>query len=221
MSESAAPVSPGTGARKGKRGLSTKMAIVILVVVTIVVGLGGYAGLQSISATKTTKSYCAPASKCASTFSPNDVSLYIPCTAGAGQPYSVVAAGASVSASVGVSGGETIQSFSVTWGPGQTTSNSTGLSLLHLRDPGVVHGVRQRYDSERSPPYWNRFVGGAQGEPERCEHRCGVLPHSVHLAVEHRWRTVPLDFGGRVRHCERVLHSRAGESISMPRALRH
>ena len=49
----------------------------------------------------------------------------------------MVAAGTSVLATVGVSGGETIQSFSVGWAPGQTTTEGTGVLLFAYTTPGL------------------------------------------------------------------------------------
>jgi len=123
--------------RLGRRGMSMTFAVVIMVVVIVVVAGGGYLGLQSVKPSTATHSSCAPATACTSRTTTNDVTLFIPYTVGAGQTYSVVAAGASVPATVSVTGSETIQSFGVTWAPGISTTGATGALSYTYSTPGL------------------------------------------------------------------------------------
>ena len=125
----------------GRRGASTGAAAAILIVVIVIVGAGGYFGLNAATPastsgqqTKSTVVTCSPptATYCKGTStSPNDVVLTVPYTAGYGQTIASVAQGTSVPASLSVSKGETINSWSVSWGDGNTTS-STNPVLTHV-----------------------------------------------------------------------------------------
>ncbi len=120
-----------------RRGMSVAMAAIVMAVIVIIGGVGTFAALNSVGASKTTKTSCAPASACGTSTSNNDVTLFIPYTVGAGQTYAVVAAGASVPATVGVTGTETIQTFNVAWAPGQTSTGSTGSLSYTYATPGI------------------------------------------------------------------------------------
>ncbi|HKN07096.1 MAG TPA: hypothetical protein VJ021_05790, partial [Thermoplasmata archaeon] len=120
-----------------RRGMSVAMAAIVMAVIVIIGGVGTFAALNSVGAQKATKTSCAPASACSTTITTNDVTLFIPYTVGAGQTYAVVAAGASVPATVGVTGTETIKTFNVAWAPGQTTTGSTGSLSYTYATPGL------------------------------------------------------------------------------------
>jgi hypothetical protein len=116
--------------------MSMPVAIVVLIVVLVVVGGAGYFGLQAVKPTSSSVTKCEPASSCASA-STNDVTLFVPYTVGFGQTYSQIAAGNLVPATVGVSGGESIQTFAVSWAPSVTTTSSNP-SLNHTyTEPGL------------------------------------------------------------------------------------
>jgi len=123
MSEGDSQLPASTVPRFGKRGMSMTFAIVIMVVVILVVGAGGYFGLQSVKATSATTTSCS-GSACQITSS-NDATLFVPYTPGVGQTMTHLAAGLEVSATVGVKGPETISSFAVKWGDGASASGPT------------------------------------------------------------------------------------------------
>ena len=117
--------------------MSTGIAVMLLVVVIVVVGLGGYAGLRPLQTAPATRSTCEPRAACVPLTSTNDVTLFVPYSVDAGQTYSQVAVGVPVPAAVGVQGGEPIRTYSVAWAPGQTTSNSSGSLSYAYSTPGV------------------------------------------------------------------------------------
>ena len=88
-----------------RRGMSVAMAAIVMAVIVIIGGVGTFAALNSVGASKTTKTSCAPASACNTVSTTNDVTLFIPYTVGAGQTYAVVAAGASPTGAAGVGTG--------------------------------------------------------------------------------------------------------------------
>ncbi len=112
-----------------RRGASPLTGALVLVVVAIVLGAGGYYGLKSVPGPKST-STCEPAALCAPSFSTNDVRLFIPYSPGFGQQLLSVAIGQSLPATVTLLGGETASSFAVNWGDGTVQSNAVG-SFAH------------------------------------------------------------------------------------------
>jgi hypothetical protein len=123
--------------RVDRRGMTVAIAAVVMAVIVIIGGVGTFAALNSLGASKTTKTSCAPVTACGQSSATNDVTLFIPYTVGAGQTYAQVAAGASVPATVGVTGSETVKSFQVTWAPGQTTTGPTGSFAYTYASPGL------------------------------------------------------------------------------------
>ena len=105
--------------------MSVTFAVVIMAVVILVVGAGGYFGLQSVKASSTTTTSCA-GTGCSVTSS-SDGTLFVPYARGYGQTMTSLAAGLNVSATVGVKGSETIKSFAISWGDGagQTAATAT------------------------------------------------------------------------------------------------
>ncbi len=112
-------------------------ALVILIVVIVVTAGVGYLGLQSVSPTKSTVKTCSPASACATTITTNDVTLFTPYNPGYGQTMISIAAGATLSATVGVTGSETVKTYSVAWGDGATTSGPTATFTHKYLAPGT------------------------------------------------------------------------------------
>ncbi|HTT73785.1 MAG TPA: hypothetical protein VMG99_06535 [Thermoplasmata archaeon] len=120
-----------------RRGLSTVVAAIIMAVVVVVGGVGAYAALSSVPTSTVSKSSCSPASACVTSNSTNDVKLFIPYTVGFGQTYSQTAVGNTVQATVSVTGGETIKSYNLTWGPSNTTSGATGSLTYQYASTGL------------------------------------------------------------------------------------
>jgi len=111
---------------RSRRGASPATAIVVLAVVAIVVGAGGYYGVKGQAKPAPTTS-CAPASVCKPTSATNDVSLFIPYTPGFGQELLSVAIGQSIPATVTLGGGESASSFTINWGDGLSQTNARGI----------------------------------------------------------------------------------------------
>ncbi len=125
------------GIHSNRRAMSTSVAAVVMVIIVIIGGVGAYAAFSSSPAATSTTTTCSPASACVTTVNTNDVTMFIPYTVGAGQKYSQVAAESSVQATVGVTGSETIQTFSVTWAPGVSTSSGIGTLSYTYPLPGL------------------------------------------------------------------------------------
>jgi hypothetical protein len=116
-----------------RRGLSTSTAAMVMIIVIVVVGGLGYVGLSATSHTGTaTNSTCSPPSapQCVSSSPTHDVTLFVPYIAGAGQNLLQVTQGSSIPATVGVTGSEEVNSYSVNWGDG-TTSTGTNPTVTH------------------------------------------------------------------------------------------
>ncbi|HYA57525.1 MAG TPA: hypothetical protein VEH57_03565, partial [Thermoplasmata archaeon] len=131
--------------------MSSTTALLVLVVIVIIAGAGAYGGFSSVpSTTKQVKS-CEPIKSPAcvtSTNTTNDVTMTIPFTIGYGQTYAEISVGTSLQASVGVTGSETIKSFSVTWGPGIVTTGSTGAQTYTYGTPGLYTLVANATDTK-------------------------------------------------------------------------
>jgi hypothetical protein len=118
--------------------MSMPFALVILIVVIVVTAGVGYFGLQSVKPTTATVKSCSPASACQTTSVTNDVTLFTPYNPGYGQTMISIAAGATLSATVGVTGSETIKTFQVAWGDGSTPSSGPTATFTHkYASPGV------------------------------------------------------------------------------------
>jgi hypothetical protein len=130
--------SAATGGRFGKRAMSMPFALVILIVVIVVTAGVGYLGFQSIKPSTATVKTCSPASACANTGGTlNDVTLFTPYSPGFGQTMIAVAAGAPLSATVGVTGSETIKTYEVAWGDGSSSSGPTATLSHTYSSPGI------------------------------------------------------------------------------------
>ena len=115
--------------------MSVTFAAVIMLVVVILVGAGGYFGLQSVKPTTATTTSCS-GSGCSVTAT-NDATLFVPYTRGYGQAMSQVAAGLNISATVGVKGSETIRSFTVNWGDGSSSTSANPTVNHPYSAPGL------------------------------------------------------------------------------------
>ena len=115
--------------RLGRRGISGITAAIILIVVVVVVGGAGYAGLSAAggSSSASPPATCAPLTSpvCSNSARINDVVLFVPYQPGYGQIAFQSTQGATLPASVYLTNGETASSFSVNWGDGTTTTQST------------------------------------------------------------------------------------------------
>jgi hypothetical protein len=118
--------------------MSMPFALVILIVVIVVTAGVGYFGLQSVKPTSTTIKSCSPASACKTNSMTNDVTLFTPYNPGYGQTMISIDAGAILSATVGVTGSETIKSYQVAWGDGSIPSSGPTATFTHrYASPGV------------------------------------------------------------------------------------
>ena len=109
--------------------------------VIVIVGAGGYFGLNAATPAGTSGSTstthvvtCSPPSAVychKQSTSPNDVILTVPYQAGFGQKIAQVAQGTTVPASLSVSKGETVNSWAVSWGDG-LTNTSTNPVISHV-----------------------------------------------------------------------------------------
>jgi peptide/nickel transport system substrate-binding protein len=137
----------------GRRGASTGAAAAILIVVIVVVGAGGYFGLNAAApsgtAGQTTTSSPPPTCQPANSnyckhinisTAVNDVVLTVPYQAGFDQNIGSVAQGTLVPASLTVTGGESVNSWSVAWGDG-TTNTSTSPLLTHVYNTLGVYAI--------------------------------------------------------------------------------
>ncbi len=131
MSDSVGETSAGAGLRSGRRGMSMPFALVILIVVIVVTAGVGYLGLQSVKPTTATVKSCSPASACVTSSLTNDVTLFTPYNPGYGQTMISVASGVKLSATVGVTGSETIKTYQVAWGDG-TNSSGPSATFTHV-----------------------------------------------------------------------------------------
>jgi len=111
--------------RHHRRGASPAVGALVLIIVAIVVGAGGYYGVKG-EASKAPTSSCEPVAICKPTPATNDVSLFIPYTPGFGQELLSVAIGQSIPATVSLSGGESASSFTINWGDGARETNTVG-----------------------------------------------------------------------------------------------
>jgi peptide/nickel transport system substrate-binding protein len=158
-----------------RRGLSTPTAAVIMIIVIVVVGGLGYVGLNATSHSGTAKiTSCAPsaAPQCVSTSATHDVTLFVPYTAGFSQNLLHIAQGQNIPATVGVTGSEKVNSYSVNWGDGTTTTsaNPTGthsytglgtylISATALVGSTVHDGPSQLYPVQVIPSLGNINLG--------------------------------------------------------------
>ena len=136
------------GARFGKRGMSMPFALVILIVVIVVAAGVGYLGFQSIKPTTATVKTCSPASACQVSVTTNDATLFVPYSPGFGQTMISVYAGAPLSATVGVTGSETIKTYEVAWGDGTTNSGPTATFNHAFNSPGTYVMSSSAIDSK-------------------------------------------------------------------------
>jgi len=115
--------------------MSPTMAAVVLIVVIVIVGGAGYAGLNAISGNggKKTSSSCAPstAPQCGGKGGANDVVIFVAFQPGIGQNMISINLGQQVPATVSLSGGEAANSFTVGWGDG-TSTTQTSSSFTHV-----------------------------------------------------------------------------------------
>jgi len=176
MEESASPTPVARGAGKATHRWSIRFAMVVLVVVILVTSVGGYAGLQWSRAAPVSRLSCAPSVGCGGSENPNDVTLFVPYSVDAGQPYSQVAAGASVLATVGVLDGESIASYSVTWAPGQTVSNSTGLLSYAYSTPGLYTVFATATTADGVVHTGTTHLVPLKVNPSAATVRAGILP---------------------------------------------
>jgi peptide/nickel transport system substrate-binding protein len=109
-----------------RRGLSTPTAAVIMIIVIVVVGGLGFVGLSATSHGGTaTTTKCSPptAPQCVASSPTHDVTLFVPYLPGFSQNLLQIAQGQSIPATVGVTGSEKVNSYSVNWGDGTTTTS--------------------------------------------------------------------------------------------------
>ena len=107
------------------------MAIVVMVVVIVVVGGAGFAALSAVSGSgNKTISTCSPPNSpaCLSTSGLTDVVLSVPYGAGFGQAVATTTQGTSIPATVAVSGGEAVTTYTIYWGDGSNYSGSNPTS---------------------------------------------------------------------------------------------
>lgn len=123
----------GSAGRTGRwlansRGVSPTMGAIAIVVVAIVVGAGGYFGLQAGTGTShaTPPASCQPAALCKASTGTNDVSMFTPYTPGFGQQILSVASGQQLPMTVSLTGGEVGNLFTINWGDGTIQSNTQG-----------------------------------------------------------------------------------------------
>lgn len=113
--------------------MSGTMAAVVMIAVIMIVGAAGYVGLNAAGGTSSsTHSSCSPPTSpvCSSSSKVNDVVLFTPYTPGYGQLAYQTLVGAPITANVYLTGGETPTSYSVNWGDGTTSTQSTS-SFTH------------------------------------------------------------------------------------------
>ena len=141
-----------TSIRSARRSLGTTAGAVILAAVVVVGGVGAYVALSASPSTVTTNVSCEPTSTCV-TLGPGRLSLSLPYTVNAGQLYDQVAVGENVSATVAYAGPhvvsedwEAITTYSVQWGPGITTSSSTGQLAYTYSQTGLYTIVANATD---------------------------------------------------------------------------
>jgi len=136
----------------GRRGMSPTMAAVVLIVVIALVGGAGFAGLNAISGGGgTTRTSCTPANApgCGGHGRLNDVQLFLAYQPGFGETAVQVSLAQSIPATVSLGGGEAASSFSVAWGDGTTTTQTSstfshsysGIGSYVLYATAVVNGV--------------------------------------------------------------------------------
>ncbi len=123
-----------------RRGLSTPTAAVIMIIVIVVVGGLGYVGLNATSSSGTaTKTACSPptAPQCVSISPTHDVTLFVPYSAGFGQSLLKISQGQNIPATVGVTGSEKVNSYSVNWGDGTTSTGANPTQTHSYTDLGT------------------------------------------------------------------------------------
>jgi peptide/nickel transport system substrate-binding protein len=109
------------------------LAPVIMIVVIIVVGAGGYAALNAVSGSgSTTVTSCAPADspQCKAATGANNVNTFVPYSPAFGSSVLVVSQGQTLPVTVSVPG-STASSFQVNWGDGITSTQGSG-TLTHM-----------------------------------------------------------------------------------------
>ena len=110
--------------------MSTTTAAVVMIVVVLIVGGAGYFGLSAAGAgggkTTTTHKTCSPPnSPLCAPVGQTDVSTFTPYRPALGQDYVQISQGQSLPVTVQVTGGETVNEYSVNWGNGVYTNGST------------------------------------------------------------------------------------------------
>jgi len=136
----------------GRRGISTTMAAVVMIVVIVVVGGVGYVGIGALAGQgSNTVSTCQPATSpvCHSTSNLNNVVLFVAYQPGYGQSMIQLQQGQSLPASVSLSGGGLASSYTVHWGDGTATTQSsptfthiyTSLGVFVMHATANVSGV--------------------------------------------------------------------------------
>ncbi|MFZ1023913.1 MAG: hypothetical protein WAN87_07245, partial [Thermoplasmata archaeon] len=155
--------------------LSIRHAVVIMIVVIVVVGGVGYFALNATTGSYATGiTRCSPASapKCVGTSASHDVTLFVPYTPGFSQNLLQISQGQNLPATVGVTGPESVNSYSVNWGDGTTTTavsptsthsfSSLGtfiLSAYALVGSTLHNGPEQLYPVEVTPSFEDDELG--------------------------------------------------------------
>ncbi|EQD53282.1 extracellular solute-binding protein, partial [mine drainage metagenome] len=128
------------------------MAAVVMIVVIVVVGGVGYVGIGALAGQgSNTVSTCQPATSpvCRSTGNLNNVVLFVAYQPGYGQSMIQLQQGQTLPATVSLSGGGVASSYTVHWGDGKVTTQSsptfkhtyTGLGVFVMHATANVSGV--------------------------------------------------------------------------------
>jgi peptide/nickel transport system substrate-binding protein len=150
--------------------LSTPTAAVIMIIVIVVVGGLGYVGLNATSHSGTaTTTKCSPPSapQCVASSPTHDVTLFVPYTAGFSQNLLQIAQGQNIPATVGVTGTEKVNSYSVNWGDGTTTTSAnptatysySGVGTYIISASAAVGAVTHDGPSQLYPVQVNPSLG--------------------------------------------------------------
>ncbi|MFZ0892783.1 MAG: hypothetical protein WB778_00750 [Thermoplasmata archaeon] len=165
--------SPRQTGRATRWRLSFRNAIVIMVIVIVVVGGLGYFVLNATGGGATNVvTTCASTSPCPGRYAAHDVTLFEPYTPGFSQNLLQMTQGQNLPVTVGVTGPETVNNYSVNWGDGTTSSASTPtmthsfstvgtytLSAYALVGSALHDGPEQLYPIEVTPSIENVDLG--------------------------------------------------------------
>jgi hypothetical protein len=123
--------SPRQSGRATRWRLSFRNAVVIMVTVIVIVGGLGYLILNATNGgSPTTITTCTPTPVCNERAATHDVTLFEPYTPGFSQNLLQIAQGQNLPATVGVTGSEAVNGYSVNWGDG-SISNSSSPTMTH------------------------------------------------------------------------------------------